>query len=40
MNGVSKLSVTEDISLVNFKNIPRDLCISSRIKMCIRDRLY
>ena len=31
MNGVSKLSVTEDISLVNFKNIPRDLCISSRI---------
>ena len=31
MNGVSKLSVTEDISLINFKNIPRDLCISSRI---------
>ena len=31
MNGVSKLSVTEDISLVNFKNIPRDLYISSRI---------
>lgn len=31
MNGVSKITVTEDISLVNFKNISRDLSVASRI---------
>ena len=31
MNGVSKITVTEDISLVNFKNISRDLSVASLI---------
>ena len=31
MNGVSKITVTEDISLVNFKNISRDLSVASGI---------
>lgn len=31
MNGVSKISTTEDISLVNFKSISRDLRVASQI---------
>lgn len=31
MNGVSKISVTEDISLISFNNVPRDLSVTSQI---------
>lgn len=31
MNGVSKISVTEDVCLISFNNIPRDLSVTSQI---------
>lgn len=31
MNGVSKISVTEDVCLISFNNVPRDLSVTSQI---------
>lgn len=38
MKGVSKISVTEDVALITFNNVPRDLCLVSNILQCFSEK--